>query len=435
MVWDEMSQSDTEPQASSIPHSLFPIPEPLAPDLGLYVHFPFCRSKCAYCDFASFPLEAAGGLPFARRYVEALAVEMDLRAATDEFRGSDLWSDSSQRDHLRGCPTRGRTHGVTTIFFGGGTPTALPAEWLAEVLRRIRLRFSVPDDAEVTVEANPGTVDREKLTTLREAGVNRLSLGVQSFSDDTLALLGRLHTAAEAREAISAARAVGFDNLSLDLIYGLPGQTVEEWREDVRAALEVAPEHLSAYGLSLEPGTRLAADVGCGRLPEPGEELYVGMYQLAEEAFTAAGHEHYEISNYARPGRECRHNRKYWSGDEYLGLGSSAHSHRRGVRWNNLPAPGVYCEWLERGRLPVERAEARSARSRVGEMLMLGLRCAEGVSEDEIAARTGLRPREVFGEAIARLSENGMLYADDGRLRIPRGKWLVSNEVLAEFVS
>jgi len=380
--------------------------------LGLYVHLPFCLSKCAYCDFASFPLETAGGLSSARRYVEALAVELDLRAASEEFAGVT----------------------ADTIFFGGGTPTVLPAEWLAEVLSRIRLRFPVPDDVEVTVEANPGTVDREKLSALREAGFNRLSLGVQSFSDDSLALLGRVHTGAEAREAIAAARSAGFDNLSLDLIYGLPGQTVEEWRADVRAALEVGPEHISAYGLSLEPGTRLAEEVECGRLSEPGVEPYAEMYQLAEEAFTAAGYEHYEISNYARPGRECRHNRKYWSGDEYLGLGSSAHSHRWGGRWNNLPAPGVYCEWLERGQLPVERAEALSAKSRVGEMLMLGLRCAEGVSEEEIAARTGLRPSEVFGEAMARLSENGMLVAADGRLRIPREKWLVSNEVLAEFV-
>jgi len=413
MVLDEMSQSDIEHQASPIRDSRFPIPGPLDPSLGLYVHFPFCLGKCAYCDFASFPLEAVGGFPFARRYVEALAVELDLRAATEEFASVS----------------------VDTIFFGGGTPTALPAEWLAEVLHGIRLRFSVSDDAEVTVEANPGTVDREKLRALREAGFNRLSLGVQSFSDDALALLGRIHTGAEAREAIAAARAAGFDDLSLDLIYGLPGQTVEEWREDVRAAGEVGPEHISAYGLSLEPGTRLTEDVGCGRLPEPGEELYAEMYLFAEESFAAAGYEHYEISNYARPGRECRHNRKYWSGDEYLGLGSSAHSHRRGVRWNNLPAPGVYCEWLERGRLPVERAEALSARSRVGELLMLGLRCAEGVSEDEVAARTGLRPSEVFGEAMARLSENGMLVAADGRLRIPREKWLLSNEALAEFVS
>jgi oxygen-independent coproporphyrinogen-3 oxidase len=376
------------------------------------VHFPFCLSKCAYCDFASFPLEAAGGLPFARRYVEALAVEMDLRSATEEF--SEV--------------------GVDTIFFGGGTPTVLPAEWLVGVLTRIRARFRLPDDVEVTVEANPGTVDRGKLAALRAAGVNRLSLGVQSFSDQSLQVLGRVHTAAEAEEAMVAAREAGFDNVSIDLIFGLPGQSAKDWQEEVRAALEVRPEHISAYGLSLEPGTRLAEAVGSGRLPEPEEEPYAEMYQAAEEVLLARGYLHYEISNYALPGRECRHNRKYWSGDEYLGLGSSAHSHRRGVRWNNLPSPRVYTEWLERGRLPVERAEALSVRGRVGELLMLALRCAEGVSEETVAARTGLQPREVFGEEIERLCQCGMLVAEGSRLRLPREKWLLSNEVLAEFV-
>jgi oxygen-independent coproporphyrinogen-3 oxidase len=384
----------------------------LPTDLGLYLHFPFCLSKCAYCDFASSPLDAAGGLPLARRYVNALAVELDLRAATEEFFGAT----------------------VDTIFLGGGTPTVLPVEWLTEVLARVKLRLRVPDDAEITVEANPGTVDEAKLSALRTAGCGRLSLGVQSFSDDSLALLGRAHTAAEAKEAIAATRAAGFDNLNLDLIYGLPGQAVEEWRGDVEEALEFGPEHISAYGLSLEPGTRLEQAVDSGRLPEPMDDSYAEMYHLAEEAFTAAGYEHYEISNYARPGRECRHNRKYWSGDEYLGLGSSAHSHRRGRRWNNSPASLVYCEWLERGRLPVARAEALSARARVGELLMLGLRCAEGVSEDDVTTRAGLRPSEVFGEEIARLCERGMLVAADGRLRMPREKWLVSNEALAEFV-
>ena len=375
------------------------------------MHFPFCLSKCSYCDFASFPVEALGGLGFARRYVEALGVEVDLRAARE-----------------------GAGATVDTIFFGGGTPTVLPAEWLAGVFARIRKRFVVAEGAEVSAEANPGTVEADKLGALREAGFNRISLGVQSFSDDALALLGRVHSAAEAREAVTAARAAGFENVSLDLIYGLPGQTLEEWREDLQTALSLQPEHLSTYGLSLEPGTRLTEEVSCERLPEVGEESFAEMYQLTEELLTAAGYEHYEISNYALPGQECRHNRKYWAGDEYLGLGSSAHSHRGGVRWNNLAAPGVYCEWLERGRLPEARAEALSAQARVGELLMLGLRCAEGVSEDEVAARTGLRPSEVFGEAAKRLCARGRLDIAEGRWRLPREQWLLSNEVLAEFV-
>ncbi len=381
--------------------------------IGLYAHLPFCLSKCAYCDFDSFPLDSMGGLPFARRYLDALGVELDLRAASEEFAAAP----------------------ADTVFFGGGTPTVLPSEWLVALLTRMRARFRLPDGAEVTMEVNPGTVDERGLAALHAAGCNRLSLGVQSFSDDALGLLGRVHTAAEARTAAAAARKAGFDNLGLDLIYGLPGQTVEEWRQDVAAALALQPEHVSAYGLSLEPGTRLAEAVGSGRLPEPGEEPYAEMYQAAEEALLAAGYVHYEISNYARPGWECRHNRKYWSGDEYLGLGSSAHSYRRRLRWNNLPSPQVYTEWLERGRLPAARAEALSSRGRLGELLMLGLRCADGVSEEVVAARTGLRPSEVFGEAIDRLCGRGMLIAQQGRLRIPQEKWLLSNEVLVEFVA
>jgi oxygen-independent coproporphyrinogen-3 oxidase len=386
-----------------------PCPQP--PALGLYVHFPFCSSKCAYCDFASFPLQCMGGLSAARRYLDAVGVELDLRAASGEFYGA----------------------AVDTIYFGGGTPTALPAEWLTEMLARIGRRFAVAAEAEVTVEANPGTVDGETLETLRGAGVNRLSLGVQSFRDQELQLLGRVHTAAEAAQAAEQARAAGFGNLSLDLISGLPGQTVAQWRESVAQAVALAPEHISAYGLSLEEGTPLAEAVASGQLPAPDEDQGAEMYRLTEEALSQAGYEHYEISNYARPGRPCRHNRRYWAGDEYLGLGSSAHSHRRGTRWNNLRAPAVYVGWLERGLLPTARAEALSARERVGELLMLGLRCAEGVSEEEVAARTGLAPQEVFGDQIRRLCERGLLVRCDGRLQMPRRWWLVSNEVLCEF--
>ena len=380
--------------------------------IGLYLHFPFCLSKCAYCDFASFPLASVGGEEFAREYLHALALEVDRRAATPEF------ADAA----------------AGTVFFGGGTPTVLPAEWLAEMLARLKLRFAVAPEAEISTEANPGTVDAAKLRALRQAGFNRLSLGVQSFSDDALRLLGRAHSAEEAKQAVAAARAAGFENLGLDLIYGLPGQTVTGWREDVEQALALRPDHLSAYGLSLEEGTPLAGEVQCGRLPTPEEGPYADMFELTHEMLTAAGYRHYEISNYALPGRECRHNRKYWAGDEYLGLGSSAHSHRGGLRWNNLPTPAVYTEWLSRGLLPVERADALSARARVGEMLMLGLRTAEGVSEQAVAARTGLSPQVVYGDAIAELCEQGLLIAEEGRLWIPEEKWLLSNEVLAAFV-
>ena len=396
------------PEAVSTPRLV----DSSTPRLGVYVHFPFCLAKCAYCDFASYPLATQGGLEGARGYLEALFVEIDRRAASDEFAGAV----------------------VDTIYLGGGTPTVLPAAWLEETLTRLRARFAVSPEAEVTVEANPGTVDAAKLQALRAAGVNRLSLGVQSFSDDALRRLGRVHTAEEAKQELLAARAAGFDNLGLDLIYAQPGQTLAEWQTDVEEALSFAPEHLSAYGLTLEEGTALTQSVASGVLPEPKEARYNSMYRWTERRLRAAGYRHYEISNYARPGRESQHNRRYWQGDEYLGLGSSAHSYRGGIRWNNWPEPDVYRASLLRGLLPVAGAETLSARERVGEMLMLGLRGVEGVSAQAIEARTGLRPEAVFGAEFAALQERGLLIVSRGRIRIPRRKWLLSDEALLAFV-
>jgi len=381
--------------------------------LGLYLHFPFCLRKCPYCDFASEPLDQAGGLPIARRYLDALAIETDLRAASDEFSGAT----------------------VSTVYLGGGTPTLLPAEWLADIVARLRMRFAFVPEPEMTVEANPGAVDEEKIATLLAAGVNRLSLGVQSFSDEVLRTLGRVHTAAEAGAAIDAARAAGCANLNLDLIYGVPNQSLGDWRETLQRALEAQPEHIATYALSVEPGTPIAADIDAGRLPSPDDDLCADMYAAAADLLRAAGYEHYEISNFARPNRACQHNRRYWANAEYLGLGASAHSHRGGLRWNNLAPCAVYTEWLERGRLPVARAEALSQRQRVGETLMLGLRRAEGVCEEEVAALCGFPPRAAFGKEIDEFCSKGLLIAAGGRLRIPEAQWFVSNEVLAHFVA
>ena len=379
---------------------------------GLYLHLPFCLSKCAYCDFDSLPLEAAGGLDAALRYLDAIDIELDLRAASSEFHRAP----------------------VATIYLGGGTPTLLPPERLAAFLARLRARFPIAPEAEITIEANPGTVDRAKISALLEAGVNRFSLGVQSFNDSVLRTLGRAHTAAQAAQAIDDLRAAGCGNLNLDLIYCIPNQSLDDWQETLRQALAAQPEHISAYGLSVEEGTPLAADIESGRLPSPDEELFAEMYDTAAQLLLAAGYQHYEISNFARPGLPCLHNRRYWANAEYLGLGASAHSYRHGLRWNNPPDPTIYTEWLSRGILPVAGAEALSAQRRLGETLMLGLRCAEGVVEEQVADDCGLAPREVFGKEIQLLCEQGLLIAEDGALRIPREKWLISNEALSHFV-
>lgn len=381
--------------------------------IGVYIHIPYCLRKCAYCDFASLPFDEAGGLAAARRYMDAVAVELDRRALSDEFLGCE----------------------VDTVYLGGGTPTVLPTEWLAQLLERLRLRFSLRPGAEVTVEANPGTVDEAKMRALLDAGVNRISLGVQSFSDPVLQTLGRLHSAAEAKQAIAAARGAGCANLSLDLMCGIPRQSLDDWRSTLEAAVEAKPEHLSVYALSVEPGTSLCQAIAAGELPAPDEDLAADMYLLAQETLGRAGFDHYEVSNFAQPGMECRHNRRYWAYDEYLGLGAAAHSFRGGVRWNNLPDPGVYTKCLERGRLPVARAEALSAREAAGEMLMLGLRRAEGVAAREVQRRTGVAVARAFAAEIARLREDGLLIVERGRLRLPREAWLVSNEVLSTFVA
>jgi oxygen-independent coproporphyrinogen-3 oxidase len=381
--------------------------------LGLYLHLPYCLRKCAYCDFASLPLDEAGGLTVARRYMDAVAIELDRRALSDEFLGCEL----------------------DTVYIGGGTPTVLPPEWLAELLDRLRLRFAFRPDAEVTVEANPGTVDEAKIAALLEAGVNRISLGVQSFADPILRTLGRIHSAAEAQHAIAAALSAGCTNLSLDLMYGIPNQSPAQWRSSLEIAVEAQPDHISVYALSVEPGTRLCEVIAAHALPPPDEDLAADMYLAAQELLGKAGFDHYEISNFAQPDRQCRHNRRYWAHDEYLGIGAASHTFRRGVRWNNLPDAAVYTQWLEAGQLPVARAEALSAREAAGEMLMLGLRRAEGVAERDVRRRTGVAVSQTFAAEIARLCEDGLLVVERGRLRIPREAWLVSNEVLSTFVA
>jgi oxygen-independent coproporphyrinogen-3 oxidase len=349
----------------------------------------------------------------ARHYLDAVAIEVDRRALSDEFLGCE----------------------VETVYLGGGTPTILPPDWIAGILQRLHHRFPFQPDAEVTIEANPGTVDEHKIAALLSAGVNRISLGVQSFSDSVLQTLDRIHTAAQAHDAIAAARAAGCTNLSLDLIYGIPDQSLDDWRNTLETAVEAKPEHLSVYALSVEPGTPLSAQIATGALSPPDEDVAADMYLLAQDVLGRADFDHYEISNFAQPDMQCRHNRRYWAYGEYLGLGAAAHTFRRGIRWSNLPDPAVYSEWLERGRLPVARAEALSAREAAGEMLMLGLRRADGILEREVRRRTGLAVTQAFAAEIARLREDGLLLAERGRLRIPRDAWLVSNEVLSTFVA
>jgi len=375
--------------------------------IGLYVHIPFCVRKCAYCDFNSY----AGLEPLFAPYVRALAGEMRSRVAD-----------------------QGPLH-VRTLYVGGGTPTALPLSLLGDVLSACHASFDVAAGAEVTVEANPGTVDEGYLAGLLAAGVSRLSLGVQSFDDGELQLLGRLHDAGQARQAYRQARAAGFHNVNLDLIFGLPGQTVARWRATLQQALALGPEHLSLYALTLEEHTPLAGRIARGELPAPDDDLAAEMYELAEAELARAGYVHYEISNWARPGFECRHNLIYWRNQPYLGLGAGAHSWFAGRRWANVCLPRIYVEEMARGHLPVAESEEISPALEMAETAILGLRLVEeGVNLGAFRARFGAEFTDVYGREVEELVDLGLLEASTGRVRLTRRGRLLGNQVFQRFL-
>lgn len=376
--------------------------------LGLYIHVPFCVRKCLYCDFVSYLYtEEAAGI-----YLEALGKEIEMYGGALAEREKTL----------------------SSIFIGGGTPTCLPAEKLVAVLEKVRRHFHWLPACEVTVEANPGTVDRHYLTQLRDGGVNRLSLGVQAFQDSILTVLGRIHTAAAAAGAVHAAREAGFTNLNLDLIFGIPGQTAKDWLASLRQAVDLAPAHVAVYGLQLESGTPLEQAVSCGRLKPCAEELELDMYQSAIDYLTGHGYVHYEIANFARPGRESVHNLNYWLNRPYLGFGPAAHAYLRGERLANEPSIEAYAGCLARGAWPVAFREAGTERTEMAETMFLGLRLLQGVALDTFHQRFGRRAEDIYRAEIAFLREAGLVEVANGYLRLTEKGLPVGNEVFKEFV-
>ena len=370
-------------------------------ELALYVHIPFCASKCAYCDFASFPRREGEW----SRYFDA------------------LWGE------LEGWKPALAGYEVRTAFFGGGTPTLVPAEYIVETLNRARRTAPFAEDVEITIEGNPGTLAPEKLAAYRAAGVNRLSLGAQSFDDGLLRSLGRIHAAAQIGEAVAMAREAGFDNVSLDLMYALPGQGMDQWRETLESAVALGVEHLSAYSLIVEPGTPMAGRVERGEARLPDDDAVNAMQRLAVERLAAAGYARYEISNYARPGRECRHNLVYWNRGEYLGLGCAAHSLMDGRRFAN---PASLDEYLSGAR---RTGETRLTRwDEMDETVMLATRTVRGL---DLAAW-----RAAFGEdfaagrepALRRLSDAGYVRIEGGFLRLTGRGMEVQNAVVLELL-
>lgn len=389
----------------------------MAVPLSLYLHIPFCDHKCSYCDFNSY----AG-------------LERMIPAFTDALvREIGAWAGE-----MAGRP-------VPTVFFGGGTPSLLPLDAMARIMAAIRQRYALEPGAEVTLEANPGTVDEAYLRGLRELGVNRLSIGMQSLDDGELATLDRIHDARTAVAAYEMARAAGFDNINLDLIFGLAGQTLDGWRTTLDRALALGPEHLSLYALTIEEGTGLAAQIARGRAPEPDPDLQAAMYEATQDRLAAAGYEHYEISNWALAGRECRHNLVYWQDGEWLGLGPGAHSHLGARRFAVVRSPGTYIQRAlaaplagatELARMPqIESVDEPSPAVQRADAAMLALRLARGLDGSAFSRRFGLTPDAAFGEAIADSIALGLLHRDGEILRLTRSGRLLSNEVFVRILS
>jgi len=360
---------------------------------GLYVHVPFCLTRCGYCDFNAY----AGLGHLAPRYVRGLEAEAALWAG--EWRNERFGS----------------------VFLGGGTPTTLEARDLAGLLARLRDRFDVAPDAEVTVEANPDTVDQAKLSALLEAGYARLSMGAQSFDPRVLQSLERVHSPGSVRRAYANARAAGCANVNLDLIYGANGETLGSWRRTLEETIALGPEHVSAYALTIEPATPLGRKVQVGLVPPPDPDLQADMFGLACELLGDAGYDHYEVSNWSKPGFECRHNLGYWERRPYLGLGAGAHSYRDGRRWWNVRPPGEYLDMVEDGVRPIGGEEVLTAEDERLEEVFLKLRILEGVASDSVAAETA-----------AAFVDDGLLARRNGHL-VPteRGMLLLNELVLA----
>jgi oxygen-independent coproporphyrinogen-3 oxidase len=377
---------------------------------SLYVHIPYCQAKCPYCDFNSYAVERWPEEP----YADALIAELDAYLAVPPWRGAT----------------------IATIFFGGGTPSLFRPATIGRLLDAFAARAPLADDVEITLEANPGTVERTRLEGFRGAGVNRLSFGIQSFQPDLLRTLGRIHSADDARAAIAAARAARFDNLSLDLIFAVPGQARAAWAADVAEVARHAPEHVSAYNLIYEPSTPFHTLRARGEIAPLDDEDELWMYQHVRAALADAGYEHYEISNFARPGRAARHNQGYWRGIDALGLGAGAHSYAAGPgwgrRWANERIPERYIAAVADAGAVVMREELSLATA-AGEFMFLGLRELAGIRPADFAARFG-RPLEEVHPSVRELCAAELLTARGDRLALTERGLLFADTVFTRFV-
>jgi putative oxygen-independent coproporphyrinogen III oxidase len=374
---------------------------------GVYVHIPFCQTRCGYCDFNTYTTAELGSGVSRGSYADTVLHE--IRLAGDVLGDGDALGD--------------RIPPTSTIFFGGGTPTLLPAEHLGLIIREIREQFGLARDVEISTEANPETVTPAYFAKLRDVGFTRVSIGMQSAIPHVLEVLDRQHQPGRPEAAVAEARAAGFEHINLDLIYGTPYETDADWQASLDAAIGAGPDHISAYGLVVEPGTALARQVTQGAIPAPDDDVLADRYVMADETLRAAGFQWYEVSNWARDeAARCRHNELYWTDSTWWGAGPGAHSHVGGVRWWNVKHPARYASILESGRSPAAGRETLDGRARFTERVMLGVRMREGLALDDLPdasrrvlpqlASWGLVEQSAVGSGRVVLTQRGRLLAD-----------------------
>ena len=375
--------------------------------LGLYIHIPYCIHKCGYCDFNSHPIKHDE----MDKYVDALMAEMNHYAK--------IYSSNKI---------------IRTIFLGGGTPTTLAAYQLERILKECHKKFKIESSAEITIEANPATIDIEQLKSIRQAGYNRISIGVQSFDEKELKLLDRAHGPAEIHSTVDRAREAGFDNLSLDLMFAVPNQSLSNWENNLRQALDKNPEHLSTYNLTIEQGTAFAKLQANGKLTMPDDEHQLELYKRTIELLTNKGFHHYEISNFARPGKESRHNITYWKNTNTLGLGAGASSYMNGTRFKNINLPAHYIRQVVDKQTAVEHSETLEPRQAMGETILLGLRLLKGINIDKFEKRFHISFKNIFGNIISALKEQELITVEGDYLRLSKKGLFLADSVILEFI-
>ena len=383
--------------------------------LGLYLHIPFCESKCIYCDFNSYAhMEDQYG-----KFVDALCSDIERGVS---------W-DLPQTPDCSGAK-------VQTVFFGGGTPSVLEPSQIARILAAAHSRYDIARDAEITMEANPGTISLDRFSGYRKSGINRLSMGVQVLDDAMLKKLGRIHTAQGALDSYYWARAAGFENINLDFIYGLPGQDLAHFSAvlDTLLAVDPLPDHLSCYTLIVEEHTPLYIGVARGLISVPDEDAVAEMYEMLAEKLTTAGYRQYEISNWCLPGRECSHNLIYWHDQRYLAFGPGASGYWGSTRYDTLLGPREYATAVKLGESVLRTRDVVDRQQEMGEYMMLGLRLNEGINLSEFQRRFGVTIPSVYGDELQRLRAHGLIVADDEKVTLSERGRLVGNDVFERFI-